>query len=149
MQIKSFRPPHTSSSTSCDVGFLSPEAFLFHRWNDFSVYVHVQIKLEGEALLTGVLQRQAGSQSLFTPKLYAVSASVRSCAVTPPPDGVTVLHGADCGSTRNEYVFLSRALTSVCRLLGFFFTSFIPPVFRSLQSSYATREERPAESDQA
>lgn len=29
----------------------------------------------------------------------------------------------------------SRALTSVCRLLGFFFTSFIPPAFRSLQTS--------------
>lgn len=36
----------------------------------------------------------------------------------------------------------------MCRLLGFFFTSFIPPVFRSLKISDTTRQERPAERDQ-
>lgn len=36
---------------------LSPQRFLFHCRYDFCVYVHVEIKLEAEALLTGVLRR--------------------------------------------------------------------------------------------
>lgn len=34
----------------------SPQRFLFHGRNNFCVYVHVEVKLEAEALLTGVLQ---------------------------------------------------------------------------------------------
>lgn len=42
----------------CDLlpPLLSPESFLFHCRYNFCVYVHVEIKLEAEALLTGVLQ---------------------------------------------------------------------------------------------
>lgn len=35
---------------------LSPQGFLFHSRYNFCVYVHVEIKLKAEALLTGVLQ---------------------------------------------------------------------------------------------
>lgn len=35
---------------------LLPQCFLFHCRYNFCVYVHVEIKLEAEALLTGVLQ---------------------------------------------------------------------------------------------
>lgn len=35
---------------------LLPQGFLFHCRYNFCVYVHVEIKLEAEALLTGVLQ---------------------------------------------------------------------------------------------
>lgn len=104
--------PHTSLQQDAPV--LSPQAFLFHGRDDLSVYVHVEVKLEGEALLTGVLQR-----------------------------------GTGCQRHRDCVTSLLSALTSVWRLLGFFFTNFIPPVLRSLQISYyATRQKPPAESDQ-
>lgn len=103
---------HLSSQQDCPV--LSPQAFLFHGRDDLGVYVHVEVKLEGEALLTGVLQR-----------------------------------GTGCQRHRDRVTSPLAALTSVWRLLGFFFTNFIPPVFRSLQISYyATRQKPPAESDQ-
>lgn len=35
---------------------LLPQGFLFHCGYNFCVYVHVEIKLKAEALLTGVLQ---------------------------------------------------------------------------------------------
>lgn len=63
-----FHRPPDSSCARPRLGLLPPERFLFHGRNDFSVDVHVQVKLEGEALLTGVLQRRAGPQSAFTPK---------------------------------------------------------------------------------
>lgn len=62
-----FIPSTTPSSRLVPLrfGVLSPEGFLLHRRDDFSVDVHVEVKLEGEALLTGVLKEGLEVKTCF------------------------------------------------------------------------------------
>lgn len=102
---------------------------------------------EGLEVKAFLHQRSTLSKQRFALNTFAFLQIHRkhTYALTPPPERVTGRDRTGCGPTRSEHLFRSRALTSVCRLLGFFFTSFIPAVFRSLQISDATREEGPAE----
>lgn len=45
---------------------VSPQCFLFHSRYDLCVDVHVQVKLEAEALLTGVLQGNTQAELVCT-----------------------------------------------------------------------------------
>lgn len=53
---------------------LLPQCFLFHRRYNFCVYVHVEIKLEAEALLTGVLQGGTDTLLVYTGGVAALPA---------------------------------------------------------------------------
>lgn len=76
----------SSAFDSCTSYDLSPQCLLFHSGYNFSVDVHVEIKLEAEALLAGVLQREQTHCSVYkggaAARLFALSRSTGGLLLT-------------------------------------------------------------------
>lgn len=133
-----------------------PQRLLLHGWDDLRLYIHIQVKFQGEALLARVLREWGGAGGSCELLLPILLPTLRSGMGTPARKGTPAISqasaawdadlptpvpergpgsGKGAGCREPPCAVPGMLLTSVCLLLAFFLESFRPVLFRSLQGS--------------